>query len=194
MYNNKVMNCFYNPKHSGVVTDYSARGFTGSIECGDAMELTLKINENEIISEAKFRTYGCTAAIASSEALVELIIGKTIEDASKIRNSDIVNYLEGLPELKLHCSILGQDVLEDAIMNYRKIDTKLQEDEIICKCNNIKRKYIENMIIDKRMFSYKELQKLTNIGTMCGKCENRVYAILSVAIEKENEISDMENK
>ncbi|MCK4695169.1 MAG: iron-sulfur cluster assembly scaffold protein [Candidatus Cloacimonetes bacterium] len=194
MYNDKVMNCFFNPKHAGVIENYSARGFTGSIECGDAMEITLKIDEREVITNAKFRAYGCTAAIASSEAIITLILGKTISEAENIRNSDIVNYLNGLPDLKLHCSVLGQDVLKDAICNYRKIDNKSEENEVICKCNNIKRKNIENLIIDKRIFSYRELQKLTNVGTICGKCENRVYAILSMAIEKENEILNLENK
>lgn len=119
-YSDKVMDCFVEPKHFGRVKDCSAKGFTGSFECGDAMELTLKISENGSITDAKYLAFGCTAAIASAEALVELIIGKKVVEAEKIKNQDIVDYLRGLPDLKLHCSVLGEAVLKDALEDYNK--------------------------------------------------------------------------
>ncbi len=119
-YNDKVMDCFLEPKHFGRIKDFSAKGFTGSFECGDAMELTLKIDENGVITDAKYLAFGCTAAIASAEALIELILNKKITEAEKLRNQDIVDYLMGLPDLKLHCSVLGEEVLKDALEDYRK--------------------------------------------------------------------------
>ncbi len=118
MYSEKVMEHFNNPRNVGELNDADAIGETGSFKCGDTMKLYLKVKD-DCIEDIKFQTYGCGAAIASSSMLTEMVKGKTIEEASKITNQDVANELGGLPPLKLHCSNLAADALQDALANYR---------------------------------------------------------------------------
>ena len=119
MYNEKVLEHFSNPRNAGEMENADAVGETGSFKCGDTMKIYLKIEEG-IIKDVRFQTYGCGAAIASSSMLTEMVKGKTLEEALKITNQDVADELGGLPPLKLHCSNLAADALEDAILRYRK--------------------------------------------------------------------------
>ena len=119
-YNKKVLNHFLKPKHFGEIKDATVEGESGNIKCGDIMHLYLKIKDGVII-DAKFKTLGCAAAIASSDVLCELIIGKTVEEAKNVSNKDIVEYLGMLPKVKLHCSVLGMQTLKDAIEKYERM-------------------------------------------------------------------------
>lgn len=112
------MRIFRNPKHAGEVKNPSGIGKVGNLKCGDVMFVYIKVKDN-IIKDIKYKTMGCAAAIASSEALCELSIGKTLEQAEKIKDKDIANYLGGLPKIKYHCSILGARGLHEAIKNYK---------------------------------------------------------------------------
>ena len=107
MYNDKVLEAFRNPKNVGRMEDADAEGLVTSPSCGDMMKLYLKI-ENDVIIDAKFETFGCAAAIASSSTATQMIIGKTLDEALKITNSDVVEELEGLPPQKIHCSVLSE--------------------------------------------------------------------------------------
>lgn len=123
MYSKKVMEHFMHPKHAKKMEDPNGIGEVGNLACGDIMKVFIKVkkdnNGNEIIKDISFLTYGCGAAIASSDALCELAKGKTVEEAKKITNRDIVNFLGGeMPEIKLHCSILGMQALRKAIEDY----------------------------------------------------------------------------
>ncbi len=118
MYNDKVLEAFRNPKNVGRMEDADAEGLVTSPSCGDMMKLYLKI-ENDVIVDAKFETFGCAAAIASSSTATQMIIGKTLDEALKITNSDVVEELEGLPPQKIHCSVLSEDAIRIAIENYR---------------------------------------------------------------------------
>ena len=118
MYNDKVLEAFRNPKNVGRMEDADAEGLVTSPSCGDMMKLYLKI-ENDVIIDAKFETFGCAAAIASSSTATQMIIGKTLDEALKITNSDVVEELEGLPPQKIHCSVLSEDAIRIAIENYR---------------------------------------------------------------------------
>ncbi len=119
MYNPKVMEVFKNPKNVGEIENYDGIGTVGNASCGDIMQITLKI-ENDVIVDAKFKTFGCAAAIATSSTATEMIIGMTIDEALKVTNKRVVEELEGLPPQKLHCSVLAEEAIKEAIEDYRK--------------------------------------------------------------------------
>jgi nitrogen fixation NifU-like protein len=119
MYNEKVMEHFTNPKNSGVIENADAIGTYGSPVCGDMMEISLKVDDN-VISDAKFRTFGCGSAIASSSVATDMIIGKTLEEALKLTNQNFVDELGGLPGPKIHCSVLAEQAIKTAIYMYAK--------------------------------------------------------------------------
>lgn len=118
MYNDKVMENFSNPQNVGVLSDANGIGTVGNATCGDIMKMYLKIEDDKIV-DAKFQTFGCAAAIASSSMATQMVIGKTVEEALKIKNSDVVEALEGLPPQKIHCSVLAEEAIKLAIENYR---------------------------------------------------------------------------
>lgn len=119
MYNEKVMEIFKNPKNVGEVENYNAIGTVGNATCGDIMQITLRI-EDGIIKDAKFKTFGCAAAITSSSVATSMIIGKTIDEALKITNKDVITELNGLPPQKIHCSVLAEEAIKAAIDSYRQ--------------------------------------------------------------------------
>ena len=118
MYNEKVMQTFANPKHVGEVENYDGIGKVGNASCGDIMQITLKI-ENDVITDAKFKTFGCAAAIATSSTATDMVIGMTVEEALKLTNQKVVEELEGLPPQKRHCSVLAEEAIKAAIEDYR---------------------------------------------------------------------------
>ena len=118
MYNEKVMQTFANPKHVGEVENYDGIGKVGNASCGDIMQITLKI-EDDVMTDAKFKTFGCAAAIATSSTATDMVIGMTVEEALKLTNQKVVEELEGLPPQKLHCSVLAEEAIKAAIEDYR---------------------------------------------------------------------------
>ncbi len=120
MYSKKILNRFQNPKFAGEIKNPDAVGEVGNVKCGDIMKLFLKIKDNKI-TDIKFKTYGCVAAIASTDVLCELVKGKSLEQALKITSKDIVKKMGAVPSIKLHCSVLAQNALKKAIEKYKKI-------------------------------------------------------------------------
>jgi len=182
-YTEKMMEYFRNPKNVGEIENPDAVGEVGSIVCGDALKLTLKIDPNtHVILDAKFKTFGCASAIASSSALTEMIIGKTIEEAAKITNQDIANYLGGLPEQKMHCSVMGMEALEAALENYRtkKGIKKVigENDRIVCKCFGVSEKTIIKAIELNNLKTVDEVTHFTKAGGGCGKCKGEIEKII----------------
>lgn len=118
MYNEKVMEAFKNPQNVGEIEDYSGLGKVGNASCGDIMQITLKI-ENDVIVDAKFKTFGCAAAIATSSTATQMVIGMTVDEALKLTNKAVVEKLEGLPPQKIHCSVLAEEAIKAAIEDYR---------------------------------------------------------------------------
>ena len=123
MYNKKVMKHFLNPKNVGEIKNPSGVGEVGNIVCGDVMKLYIKVKEEKIV-DIKFKTLGCAAAIATSSVITELAKNKRIEEALKISEKDIVDFLGGLPPIKIHCSLLAVDALREAIYDYLKKNKK----------------------------------------------------------------------
>lgn len=123
MYTKKVLKHFTNPKNAGCMKKADGVGETGNVRCGDVLRLYIKVKDGKIV-DAKFQTYGCVAAIASSDVLCDLVKGKTLDEAEKVTNKDIVKALGELPSVKIHCSVLGSEALKKAIKDYRRKSKK----------------------------------------------------------------------
>ena len=128
MYNEKVMEAFKNPQNVGEIEDYSGLGKVGNASCGDIMQITLKI-ENDVIVDAKFKTFGCAAAIATSSTATQMVIGMTVDEALKLTNKAVVEKLEGLPPQKSHCSVLAEEAIKAAIEDYRRRQKGIVEEK-----------------------------------------------------------------
>ena len=126
MYNEKVMEVFKNPQHMGEVENYNAIGTVGNEVCGDIMQITMRIEDN-VIKDAKVKTFGCAAAVASSSTATGMIIGKTIDEALKLTNKQVIEELNGLPPQKIHCSVLAEDAIRMAIDSYLKGEVPSKE-------------------------------------------------------------------
>jgi len=191
-YSEKVMDHFHNPRNAGEIENPDAVGEIGNIVCGDALKLTLKIDRStEKILDARFQTFGCGSAIASSSALTEMIKGKTLEEASKITNRDIADYLDGLPEEKMHCSVMGMEALEAAINSYRGIkvpDRGVHEGEkIICHCFGVTDKKIIQVIEMNNLTTVEQVTNYTKAGGGCGQCRPQIEALLAEVAKKGKE-------
>lgn len=179
-YTDKVKEEFLRPKNVGEIPDADAVGEVGSIICGDALKLFLKVDkETGRITDAKFQTFGCASAIASSSALTELVKGKTLDEALKISNQDIADFLGGLPEQKMHCSVMGQEALEAAVANYRgeKIPEK-EEGTRVCKCFDVSEEKIRKVAIENHLTTVDEITNFTKAGGGCGECVPQIELIL----------------
>jgi NifU-like protein len=179
-YTDKVREFFLNPKNIGEVENPDGVGDVGSIVCGDALRLTLRIDkETNRITDAKFRTFGCASAIASSSALTELIKGKTVDEALKVTNQDIADFLGGLPKEKMHCSVMGREALEAAVANYKGIPVTIEEEgKLVCKCFNVTEEKIRKVAIENHLTTVDEITDFTKAGGGCGECKPEIEAIL----------------
>jgi len=185
-YTEKVKDHFLNPRNVGEIENPDGVGEVGSLACGDALRLSFKLDEKKHIKDAKFKTFGCASAIASSSALTEIIKGMTLEEAGKVTNQDIANYLGGLPEEKMHCSVMGREALEAAIANYRGEKVIKEDFEIVCKCFGVTDNEIIKAIRENNLKTIEQVTYYTKAGGGCGQCHPKIEALIE-RVRKEME-------
>jgi len=180
-YTDKVLDHFRHPRNVGVIPDADGVGEVGSLACGDALKLTFKLDEQGRIADAKFQTFGCASAIAASSALTEMIRGMTLEEASRVTNHDIARYLGGLPEQKMHCSVMGREALEAAIENYRtgKRGKTLLSGRVVCTCFGVTEEEIERVARENQLATVEDVTNYTKAGGGCGGCKPEIERILA---------------
>ena len=177
-YTDKVREHFLNPRNVGEVENPDGVAEVGSIACGDALKLSFKLDENKRIQDAKFKTFGCASAIASSSALTEMIKGMTLEEAMKVTNQDIAAFLGGLPDEKMHCSVMGKEALEKAIENYRGAPAEEKGAKIVCECFGVTDREIERAVRENNLSTVEDVTNYTKAGGGCGNCHDEIRQII----------------
>ena len=179
-YTEKLKDHFTNPRNVGLIESPDGVGEVGSLACGDALKFMFKLGKDNKIKEAKFQTFGCASAIASGSALTEMVIGKTLEEAAQITNQEIAQYLGGLPEEKMHCSVMGKEALEAAIAQAQGKDIKTElEGEVICKCFGITDKEIDRVVQENHLTTVADVTHYTKAGGGCEQCHEKIEAIIA---------------
>jgi NifU-like protein len=179
-YSEKVKAHFLNPQNAGEIEGADLDATVGNITCGDALRLMIKLDERGRIADAKFQTFGCASAIASSDALIELAKGKTIDEAAAITNDDIAAYLGGLPEAKMHCSVMGMEALQKAIAQHRKQPFEFEEaGEVVCQCFGVTDRLIEKVVREHDLRTVEEVTHYTKAGGGCGGCHPKIEQIIA---------------
>lgn len=181
-YTEAVHDHFLRPHNVGPLEGANAIGEVGSLTCGDALKLYLKINDQHIIEDASFETFGCASAIASSSVLTDMVKGMSVEDALKITNKDITNALGGLPKQKMHCSVMGQEALEAAIRQWKgepPVPHAHEDGKLVCKCFGITDAQIIRAITENGLKTVEEIINYTKAGGACGECLDEIAEILA---------------
>ncbi len=188
-YTETVLDHFRHPRNVGRVEKPDGTGTVGSLACGDSLTLTFKLDAQGRIEEVKFQTFGCASAIASSSALTELVKGKTLAEAEKITNKEIAEYLGGLPEQKMHCSVMGREALEVAIHNYRTGETMVKEleEKIVCTCFGVSENEILRVVRENSLNTVDEVTNYCKAGGGCGGCRDAIQTLIDqVKTERES--------
>jgi NifU-like protein len=184
-YTKTVKDHFLHPRNVGVIDDADGVGEVGSLACGDALTLYFKLDDNKKIKDVKFQTFGCASAIASSSALTEMLKGLSLEDAEKITNEDIAEFLGGLPKQKMHCSVMGRDALEKAIANYRGEAEKKVEGNIVCECFGVTDLEIERAVKENALSSIEDVTNYVKAGGGCEGCHDKIQEIIDATLGRE---------
>lgn len=193
-YTDKVLDHFRNPRNVGAIKDADGIGEVGSMACGDALKLTFKLDKENRIADVKFQTFGCASAIASSSALTEIIKGMTLDEAEKVTNQDIADYLGGLPEQKMHCSVMGREALEVAIKNFKTGQTskKILEGKVVCRCFGVTEAEIARVVADNGLTTVSQVTNYCKAGGGCGGCHPQIAEIIERAQMERKKQADHE--
>ncbi len=189
-YSKQVYEHFVNPRNVGEITDADGIGEVGSMACGDALRLSFKLDKDKRIDDAKFQTFGCGSAIASSSILTEMIKGKTLEEAAQITNQDIADQLGGLPREKMHCSVMGREALEAAMIDYYRKQGRevpchlLTQGILVCQCYQVTKDAIRDAIISNHLETIEDVTSFTKAGGGCGNCHDDIQVLLTECWEK----------
>jgi NifU-like protein len=190
-YTDKVRDHYLNPRNVGEIENPDGLGEVGNVKCGDALRLTFKLDDDKKkIADVKFKTFGCGSAIASSSVLTEMVIGLTLEEAEKITNEDIAKTLGGLPDAKMHCSVMGQDALKSAIDFYKnggKTTKKEETSRLVCACFNVYENDIIDQIRQNGLVSVEQITNYTKAGGGCGSCKGEIEKILKNTLAEMDE-------
>jgi len=192
VYSERVKDHFMNPRNvledEGSYRD-DGKGVVGNIKCGDQMLVAIQVDkERGVIDDCKWKTFGCASAIASTSVLSEMVKGMSLEKAYQLSPKDVAKELGGLPEHKVHCSVLGDKALRAAINDYYRrngMEDQIREEgeRVVCNCMNIKDSEIEHAVLDGAR-TYYELQEKTKIGTVCGECKGETERLLEYYTNK----------
>jgi NifU-like protein len=183
-YSDKVMDHFMNPRNVGEIDEPDGVGEVGSMACGDALRLSFKLDEEGKIADAKFQTFGCGSAIASSSILTEMVKGKTLEEAATITNEDIANELDGLPREKMHCSVMWREALEAAMIDhYQRLGRGvhchlLAQDTLLCHCFQVTKDTVRDAIYNHRLEDVEDVTNFTKAGGGCRDCHHDIKDML----------------
>jgi NifU-like protein len=177
-YSDKTLDHFLHPRNVGELENPDGTALVGNIACGDALKLTFKVDEHGKIEEAKFKTFGCASAIAAASALTEMIKGMSVEEAAKLTNQDIADYLGGLPKEKMHCSVMGREALEKAIANFKGVPVPEVEGKVVCECFGVTEPEIERVVRENGLKTIEEVTDYTKAGGGCGGCHEAIQEII----------------
>ena len=181
-YSEKLKDHFLHPRNVGVIENPDGRADVGSIACGDALTFFIKVDpKTKKIADAKFKTFGCGSAIASASALTEMVIGKTIDEALRISNQDIADFLDGIPQEKMHCSVMGREALEGAVANYRgerPVVVEKEEGTIVCHCFGVTDEKIARAVRENDLRTAEQVTHYTKAGGGCGTCLEQIQEII----------------
>lgn len=188
-YTDKVMDYFLHPRNVGEIADADGVGEVGNIVCGDAMKLYVKMSpDGRTIADVKFQTFGCASAIASASALTEMLKGKTLEEARRLTNQDIADYLGELPEEKMHCSVMGSEAFDAALKDLKAkhpewevpVPEEVEEgaERIVCHCFSVTEGEIRKVIRENHLTTVEQVTHFTKAGGGCGGCRDDIQAIL----------------
>lgn len=186
-YTEKVMDHFLNPRNVGTIENPDAEAEVGNMTCGDALKITLKLDDQKRIADIRFQTFGCASAIASSSALTEIVKGMTLEEAAKVTNRDIAASLGELPEEKMHCSVMGMEALQAAIADYRRrhgetVEESVSDDDhegrIVCRCFGVTDAKIRKVAKINNLHTAAQITEYTKAGGACGACLDQIQEIL----------------
>ncbi len=189
-YSDKVLDHFMNPRNVGEIGDPDGVGEVGSMACGDALRLSFKLGPDDRIIDAKFQTFGCGSAIASSSVLTEMIKGKTLTEAAQITNEDIAAELGGLPREKMHCSVMGREALEAAMVDhYKRLGRGvpcdlLHRETILCHCFQVSKDTVRQAIFDHRLQEIEDVTNYTKAGGGCTDCHHEITDLIRECWDK----------